>query len=268
MKRVARTVPTTEPIHVDFLPSDALRMGGRLGLTIAPGKREGYWQRNLHDDLQRLQTLGVAILVSLVGGPELEELGISDLPLAARARGVRVCRFAIQDGDVPETVADTAFFVKWVLEHVRAGDTVAVHCRGGLGRSGLFAACCLVAVGHAPRAALGIVRWTRPRAVETREQESFVERFGDEFLSAGSHSQGTQEASLELFAQLITDRLAKARGISTNRIVVKLSPTPIATGGFSLGVNIRIDEVPLDAAGKRMVERWFTTMGLPPIGQA
>jgi protein-tyrosine phosphatase len=49
---------------------------------------------------------------------------------------------------------------------------------GGLGRSGTIAACCLVAAGMTPDAAIVAVRAARgPRALETAAQETFVASF-------------------------------------------------------------------------------------------
>nr|WP_231881698.1 hypothetical protein [Deinococcus puniceus] len=54
-----------------------------------------------------------------------------------------------------------------------------MHCRGGLGRAGLVAACLVVQGGMPPREAIALVRATRSRhAIETAVQERFVEAFG------------------------------------------------------------------------------------------
>jgi ADP-ribosyl-[dinitrogen reductase] hydrolase len=49
---------------------------------------------------------------------------------------------------------------------------------GGLGRSGTIVACCLVAAGMSPEAAIAAVRTARsPRALETIAPEDFVVTF-------------------------------------------------------------------------------------------
>jgi protein-tyrosine phosphatase len=55
---------------------------------------------------------------------------------------------------------------------------VAIACMGGVGRTGTVAACALVAAGWDPAAAIAEVRRVRhPTAVETAEQEAFVDAF-------------------------------------------------------------------------------------------
>jgi ADP-ribosylglycohydrolase len=67
--------------------------------------------------------------------------------------------------------------VTCILDAARAGANVIIHCRGGLGRSGLAAACCLVALGHSANDAIRAVRAARRGAIETEAQEAFVARF-------------------------------------------------------------------------------------------
>jgi ADP-ribosylglycohydrolase/protein-tyrosine phosphatase len=180
MIMAAAKTSETDPIRVDFLPREACTLRGRVGLTLAPGKRDDVWERDLVADVERLrETFGTSVLISLVGDAELQLLGIPDLDRVARTRGVRVCQLPVEDGGVPENAEGVVRLVRMALAVAEAGETVVVHCRGGLGRSGLFAACCLIALGHEPAAAIRIVRAVRPGAVETLAQERFIERFVD-----------------------------------------------------------------------------------------
>lgn len=60
-----------------------------------------------------------------------------------------------------------------------SGQRVAVHCRGGRGRTGTLLACLLVARGESSHAAVAYVRQQRPGSVETRGQEAAVRAFAD-----------------------------------------------------------------------------------------
>ena len=170
------------PLYVDFLPEGAAGLPGRVGLTIAPGKRGPgigtLWRRDLDEDLLRLRdAYDTGLLVSLCESKELEELGIADLHERARELSLNVLAFPFPDGGTPASPEAVVPVVVKVLSAVAEGCTVVIHCRGGLGRSGLLASCVLAARGTPPVEAIAIVRAARRGAVENRGQEAFVESF-------------------------------------------------------------------------------------------
>ncbi|CAN5345025.1 hypothetical protein BH24ACT19_BH24ACT19_17720 [soil metagenome] len=63
--------------------------------------------------------------------------------------------------------------------------TVVVHCRGGLGRSGMFAASVLVVLGRPAGEAIKVVREAREGAIETPDQEDRVRWFEMELRAGG-----------------------------------------------------------------------------------
>jgi protein-tyrosine phosphatase len=88
-----------------------------------------------------------------------------------------VHRLPIVDGQPPAEPGPVAALTATLAEHLQAGRTVVVHCRGGLGRAGTSAACTLVPRGLAPEPAMRHVRTARPGAIENRGQEDFVRAF-------------------------------------------------------------------------------------------
>ncbi len=186
----------SHPIRVDFLPADAVFGPARLGMTFAPGKKalglEGQWDRDLDADLLRLhRDFGARVLVSLVEPHELDALKIGDLHGRAASIGLEVLRFPIPDVRVPASVVATVELVDRILERLAGNQTVVVHCKGGLGRTGLIAACCLTAQGHEPERAIAVVRKARQGTIETREQEAFVALFEREWTRAHPDSYGS-----------------------------------------------------------------------------
>jgi len=180
----------TAPIYVDFLEAADTGLAGHIGLTIAPGKKDGpLWDRDLDTDLGRLRDeYKCDLLVSLMEPHEYEWLGIADLFERASAHDIDTSRFPIEDASVPspEEMPRFAELIAQVLAAARTGKTVVIHCRGGLGRSGTVAAACLVALGHSPAQAIERVRTVRPGAVETFTQEQWVQAFADALSKSNS----------------------------------------------------------------------------------
>lgn len=164
---------TQSPIRVAFVPGHLTGRPGRIGLTLGPGKRDGRWQRDLDADLTRLREVFHAdLLVSLMEPDERRALGMEALPERAAAAGLELRQLPIPDGSVPASRAELVALVTEILAAAAAGKNVVVHCRGGLGRTGLVVAVCLRASGveHAVEA----VRRVRPLAVETEAQAALV----------------------------------------------------------------------------------------------
>jgi protein-tyrosine phosphatase len=155
-------------------------------MTFCPGKTQavsisGGWQRDLSIDLDAVDTWGARVLVSLMEPHEFERVGVSlvDLPRQAAKRGIEWIHVPITDGSVP----DAAFLEQWrvLAPHLRAalerGERVVFHCLGGLGRTGMMAACLLIETGSSPQAAMIAVRTARRGTIENRDQEEFVLRY-------------------------------------------------------------------------------------------
>lgn len=170
------------PIRVDFLSVGVTRLRGRIGLTIAPGKKGsgplGTRDRDLELDLARLANdEKTALLVCLLEEDEMAQLGIASLLDRAAALGLGTLHVAIADAGVPTDREPIHAAVKRILEVAGRGENVVIHCRGGLGRAGLVAACVLVALGYDAEQAVGLVRESRKGAVETPAQEDWIRAY-------------------------------------------------------------------------------------------
>ena len=171
---------TNDPIQVAMLVEADHRLPGRIGLTIAPGKKDRgrSWDRDLDTDLARLRGhFETDMLVSLLEPHEYELLQIPLLIDRALAHGMETMRVPIKDVSVPKSPRALDGAVGEILSRVAQGATVVIHCRGGIGRSGVLAASCLVATGVEPDEAIERVRRVRPGAVETHQQEAWVRAF-------------------------------------------------------------------------------------------
>ena len=161
-------------LRVDWV--DSPRIGpGRLGMTICPGRQDR--DRNLETDLARLRADGVDRLLCLSTEAELDWAGVSELGSRAEAFGLNYRWLPVPDQGTC-SLDEAVDLVAWCRDGLTRGESVVLTCMGGLGRSGMIAACALVDVGVAPAAAIASVRAARgPRALETSGQEELVSEF-------------------------------------------------------------------------------------------
>jgi protein-tyrosine phosphatase len=137
--------------------------------------RGGDW---LAGELSALRSAGVDVLVCLLTPAELEELELAAEERLARVAGLEFHAFPIADYGVPALDAATLGFVARLAEGVRAGQSIAVHCRQGIGRSSLIVASVLTLLGVEPPAAWAAITAARGRPVpDTEEQQQWVIRF-------------------------------------------------------------------------------------------
>lgn len=121
-----------------------------------------------------LAAAGVSVIVCALTEAELAELDLTGEEEAARDAGMAFHWVPIPDFGVP---AD-ALELDAVVEEMRAGRHVLVHCWGGIGRSSLVAGALLVSDGASPEAAWQAISEARERDVpETDEQRAWLTTF-------------------------------------------------------------------------------------------
>jgi protein-tyrosine phosphatase len=147
-------------------------------LAVMARPRSGEW---LRDELWGLSQLGVATIASLLEPREEAELELTSERALAEELGLNFLSFPIPDRGVPSAAHAFRGFTRRLADDVRAGHGVAVHCRAGIGRSGITAAAVLVSLGHEPRDAFATVSRARGVSVpDTEEQlEWFRKSYGD-----------------------------------------------------------------------------------------
>jgi atypical dual specificity phosphatase len=122
-------------------------------------------------DLEQLRRDGFEVLISLL--KEDEQSPRYDVARAA-ALGFRRHNIPVKDF-CPPTVAQLEHFLS-LIGDVRGAKTI-VHCEGGSGRTGTFAAAYWIAKGLKVSDAIDRVREARRHAVETQEQEAILKDF-------------------------------------------------------------------------------------------
>lgn len=121
-------------------------------------------------DLRALANDGVRLLISLHERPYP--------PDRLASLGVRCLHLPVADF-TPPSPAQLAQGVAAIEAAVAAGERVAIHCGGGLGRTGTLLACYLVRGGMSAEAAIAHVRARRPGSIETPAQVAAVHAFAE-----------------------------------------------------------------------------------------
>lgn len=154
-------------------------------LAILPRPRGGDW---LEDEVRSWRQSGVDVVVSLLTPEEVADLQLAQEAELSQRNGVRFLSFPIADRGVPASRRATIELVRKLHKALAQGKNLAIHCRQGIGRSALLAACLLIMTGVDPDMAFQRLSAARGCTVpETAEQREWVRKFAQELLTPVSH---------------------------------------------------------------------------------
>ncbi len=171
----------THPLRIDSIKINSRT--GKIGITLCPGKKQkmamtGSWYRDLETDMAAINSSGYSSLVTLMEEHELKYYGvpITDMESITKSYGLDWFFLPIKDAKIPDSAFEQAWKVagQQLISLLNNGQSIVVHCLGGLGRSGTIAARLLVELGIEPGEAIDRVRQTRPGAIETKVQEQYI----------------------------------------------------------------------------------------------
>lgn len=144
-------------------------------LAVGPRPRGAEW---LKEDIANWKRAQIDEVLSLLTPAEEKELDLLNEAEEVQAQGMKFNLFPIPDREVPGSDSKILELLEKLSFDLRAGRNLLIHCRQGIGRSGLIAAGLLVRKGISPGAAIDSVSAARGVPVpETEEQRDWVERF-------------------------------------------------------------------------------------------
>lgn len=140
-----------------------------------PRPRAGDW---LEDEVLSWKQSGIDLVVSLLTAEESSELGLDSERDVCERLGLRFLNFPIPDRSVPDTHEPVNHLINQMLDALQSNQSIAIHCRMGVGRSAMIAACLLMSCGLDHPTAWKQIEIARGVPVpDTIEQKNWVQKW-------------------------------------------------------------------------------------------
>jgi len=157
-------------------PFDTLALPGGASFifTPCPGTKE----TTINSALDTLKEAGADAVITLLSDTEIDALAVSGLGDGVEQQGLIWFQLPIEDDEEPEE----AFQQAWeeqkatLFDLFNGGKTLAIHCRGGSGRTGLMAAILLLESGERWADVQSIIQSVRPKALTHLAHISYLKK--------------------------------------------------------------------------------------------
>ena len=145
---------------------------GSGSLSVMAKPVSGEW---IEDEFSNISMFGIDRIVSLLESHEVYDLGLEMEKALAEKNGMEFISYPIPDRGLPNSIDDFLRFTKRLYNEAAGGLNTVVHCRAGIGRTGMIAAGVLLHCGFEPIDAFDLISKKRGVAVpDTQEQIDWV----------------------------------------------------------------------------------------------
>ena len=150
---------SAQPYDILVLPKQ-----GRLIFTPCPGTKGV----DLATSVSQLHQAGADAIVTMIKDEELDKFDASSLPDVVRQNGMTWFHFPVEDDAAPAEAFEQSWLASKsdVLALIEQGKCVAIHCRGGSGRTGFMAAVIMRELGMDEAQATDRVKGLRPNSLK------------------------------------------------------------------------------------------------------
>lgn len=158
----------THPFSPLVINDDA----GQLLFTPCPGTKDV----GLQQSLEQLAAAGASAIFTLMPQDEMQRNAVIDLPELCAQLGLEWFHLPIEDDHAPEQLFQDAWNQSRERIHalVNGGKSIAIHCKGGSGRTGLVAAQILLERGLPLDEVIERVRAIRPNALQIPAHQEYI----------------------------------------------------------------------------------------------
>ena len=131
-------------------------------LTPCPGTKDA----DLATSLNEIKEAGAEAILTFMTQAELDKNGLSDIGESIKDKGMSWFHLPIIDDEAPEAPFSSAWKTAGPAVHclIEQGKSIAVHCKGGSGRTGLISAQILLERGEAIEPLMKRIQLLRPNA--------------------------------------------------------------------------------------------------------
>ena len=142
-------------------------------LAVMAKPLSGEW---IEDEFSGIAQTGVLQIISLLESHEEYEVGLKNEKSLTEKFGMHFISYPIKDRGLPESVEKFSVFTKKLYHQIAEGRSTVIHCRAGIGRTGIVAAGVLLHCGFSAKDAFDLIsNKRRVQVPDTEEQYNWIE---------------------------------------------------------------------------------------------
>lgn len=162
--------------------SVSIENGAEIILTPCPGTKGV----DLETSIINLKKAGCTLLLTLMFDDEMVKNNIQLIPQLCQKYGITWLQLPIMDDEAPNQEFESNWYQyqQLILTTIISGNSLAIHCKGGTGRTGLVAAMILYFYGWPIEKVFEKIQAVRPQALKIEKQVAYLNSYvGTEILS-------------------------------------------------------------------------------------
>jgi len=150
----------------------ALENKAKLIFTPCPGTKSV----SLEESVKQLKQNGTTMLITLMFDKEMVSNNVLSLPEICRQHQVNWLQLPIIDDEAPCNIFESQWekYKPIILNELRNEGVVAVHCKGGTGRTGTVIALLLLALDWPVNKVIECIQNVRPKALRINKQLDYL----------------------------------------------------------------------------------------------